>query len=318
METDSSKPVPAAIETPAAPAPKVPMWRKFNGMILFTAVLLVFFARQLVDLFFFALHSELYSHILLIPFITGYLIWIKKEKLTLDSRPDRRLAWLPLAAGAVTLAGYWIARRQGWSPARPDYLAVTTLAFLFFWLGGGFICLGANYLRKIAFPVAFMFFCAPFPQAMREGIETFFQHGSSLVAYLFLTATGMPVFLSGTHFQLPSMSLDVAPQCSGIHSSLVLVITSLLASYLFLKTPSRRLILVLAVIPLALLRNGFRVFVIAQLCVRIGPQMIDSPIHRQGGPVFFGLSLIPLFLLLVYLNKSESRKENAALVRPKE
>jgi exosortase/archaeosortase family protein len=97
-----------------------------------------------------------------------------------------------------------------------------------------------------------------------------------------------------------------------------LVITSLVASYLFLKTPSRRLLLVLVVIPLALLRNGFRVFVIAELCVRIGPQMIDSPIHHHGGPLFFLLSLVPLFLLLVYLVKSESRKVNAALARPKE
>ena len=69
--------------------------------------------------------------------------------------------------------------------------------------------------------------------------------------------------------------------------------------------------LVLVVIPLALLRNGFRIFVIAQLCVRIGPQMIDSPIHRHGGPVFFVLSLVPLFLLLVYLSKRELRKEQA-------
>jgi exosortase C (VPDSG-CTERM-specific) len=318
METDSSKPSPAAAPPGPSRAPAAPAWRRFQGMILFTAALLILFGWPLLSLASFAIHSELYSHIFLIPFISGYLIWIKKDKLALDPRPDRRMAWLPLAAGAMTLAGYWFATRQGWSPVRPDYLAVMTLSFLFFFLGGGFIFLGSNYLRKIAFPIAFMFFCVPFPQAVRDGIEAFFQHGSSVVAYVFLVVSGMPVFRTGTHFQLPSMSLDVAPQCSGIHSSLVLVITSLLASYLFLKTPSRRLILVLTVIPLALLRNGFRVFVIAQLCVRIGPQMIDSPIHRQGGPLFFVLSLIPLFLLLVYLIKSESRKENAALMRPKE
>ena len=193
-----------------------------------------------------------------------------------------------------------------------------TLSFLLFLLGGGFIFLGANYLRKIAFPVAMMFFCIPFPQAVREGIETFFQLGSTDVAYVFLTASGMPVYLTGTHFHMPGFSLNVAPECSGIHSSVVLVITSLLAGYLFLKSPWRRLLLVLVVVPLALLRNGFRVFVIAQLCVRIGPQMIDSPIHHKGGPVFFVLSLVPLFLLLVYLNKCESRRERSGLVRSKE
>jgi exosortase/archaeosortase family protein len=72
------------------------------------------------------------------------------------------------------------------------------------------------------------------------------------------------------------------------------------------------------VIPLGLLRNGFRVWVIGELCVRIGPQMIDSPIHHRGGPVFFVLSLVPLFLLLLYLSKCELRKEQAMTVRPKE
>jgi exosortase/archaeosortase family protein len=85
----------------------------------------------------------------------------------------------------------------------------------------------------------------------------------------------------------------------------VLFITSLVAGYLFLRSPWKRTILCLAVIPLALLRNGFRIFVIGQLCVQIGPDMINSPIHHRGGPLFFLLSLIPFFLFLIFLIKSE-------------
>src|ERR1019366_1721887 len=91
----------------------------------------------------------------------------------------------------------------------------------------------------------------------------------------------------------------------GIRSSLMLFIMSLLTGYLFLRKPWNRTMLALAVIPLALLRNGFRIFVIGQLCVRIGPDMINSPIHRHGGPLFFILALLPLFLLLLFLRKSE-------------
>ena len=82
--------------------------------------------------------------------------------------------------------------------------------------------------------------------------------------------------------------------------------TSLLAGYIFTRSFSLRAILLLVVIPLSILRNGFRIFVIGELCVHFGPHMIDSPIHRRGGPVFFLLALIPLFLLLFCVRKYET------------
>jgi exosortase/archaeosortase family protein len=90
------------------------------------------------------------------------------------------------------------------------------------------------------------------------------------------------------------------------------LLTSILAGNLFLKTPWRRFALVAFVIPLAILRNGFRILVIALLCVNVGPQMIHSVIHRRGGPLFFALSLIPLLLLLWWLRRSEIRIRSVA------
>ncbi|MGH8024261.1 MAG: exosortase/archaeosortase family protein, partial [Limisphaerales bacterium] len=77
------------------------------------------------------------------------------------------------------------------------------------------------------------------------------------------------------------------------------------AAWLFLASPWTRAALMLAIIPLALMRNGFRIYVIGRLCIAFGPQILDSAIHRHGGPLFFALSLIPLFLLLFILRKME-------------
>jgi exosortase C (VPDSG-CTERM-specific) len=145
----------------------------------------------------------------------------------------------------------------------------------------------------------------PFPTPVHIAIETFLQHGSAAVAYAFFQVSGMPVFMDNLYFQLPGFDMQVAPECSGIHSSLALLITSLAAGQLFLRSPWRRAALAAFVIPLALIRNGFRVFTIGQLCVRISPDMIESWIHRQGGPVFFALSLIPFSFVLYYLYRSE-------------
>ena len=99
----------------------------------------------------------------------------------------------------------------------------------------------------------------------------------------------------------------VAQECSGIRSSWVLFISSLIASHMFLRTRWRRLVLVAFVIPLGIIRNGFRIVVIGLLCVHVGPHMIDSIIHRRGGPFFFVLSLVPLTLLLWWLRSQEKR-----------
>jgi len=104
---------------------------------------------------------------------------------------------------------------------------------------------------------------------------------------------------------LPGIVIQVAQECSGIRSSWVLFITSVVASHLFLKSTWRRVALVAFVIPLGIVRNAFRILVIGLLCVHVGPHMADSAIHRQGGPFFFVLSLGPLYFFLWRLRHGE-------------
>jgi len=277
---------------------------QMRNFFLVTAVLALCFSKPLYDLIRFAAGDDLYSYIPLIPMISLYLVWPQKKKLLLPSEPARKLTACFLAGGLAVIAGYWFAIRSA-SLANEDYLALTIFAFLLFFTGACCLFFGKEMLRTIAFPIGLLIFMVPFPECVRHGIETFLQHGSAAIAAGLFKLSGMPVYQDGLMFRLPGFNLEVATECSGIRSSLVLFIISLLSGYLFLRKPWNRTILALAVIPLALLRNGFRVFVIGQLCVRVGPEMINSPIHRHGGPLFFILSLVLLFLLLIFLRKFE-------------
>src|SRR5262245_8094252 len=87
----------------------------------------------------------------------------------------------------------------------------------------------------------------------------------------------------------------------------ILVASSILAANLFLNKTWRRLALIAIIIPLGILRNGFRIFVIGLLCVHMGPEMIHSLIHRRGGPLFFVVSLVPLLLVLWLLRKGDQK-----------
>lgn len=247
----------------------------------------------------------MYSYILLVPFISLYLIRLKKQDMQLFPKPARGTATGFLTAGAVVLIAYWLVYRPRLKPMEDEYLAVMMISFLLFFLGICCLFFGQEILCVAAFPLCFLIFMVPIPAVAVHGIDSFLQYGSAQVAEGFFRLVGTPFFQSGLVFQLPDISLQIAPECSGIHSSLVLLITSLLASYLFLRTSWKRTVFIMAVVPLGILRNGFRVFTIGELCVHIGPQMINSPIHHKGGPIFFILSLIPLFLLLVVLQKSE-------------
>jgi exosortase/archaeosortase family protein len=118
----------------------------------------------------------------------------------------------------------------------------------------------------------------------------------------------IPNHRMGLAFQLPNVAIEVAPECSGIRSSLVLFITSLVAGYLLLESPWQRAALTLLVIPLGILRNAVRIVTIGWLCTHYGPDMIHSAIHHRGGPVFFAISLVPLLAMLVVFRLLGKRK----------
>ena len=118
-------------------------------------------------------------------------------------------------------------------------------------------------------------------------------------------ATGMPSIRDGLVFRLPGLTIEVAQECSGFRSTLVLFIVSVLAARMFLLTGWKRALLVLSIIPLGLARNAFRIWTLATLSIEVDPTIMDSALHHRGGPVFFLLSLIPLNLLLWGLYRSE-------------
>ena len=293
--------------------------RRNNGVISMTtpplkqlALLLTLlgccFWRPLSDLARFAAKEELYSHVFLVPFISGYLVWLRLPSLPKPSNRSGLTAGMFALLSLAPLAVLLGLRGTPVSLTRADTLCATTLSFLGFFLTAIVWTFGKEKTTALAFPLGFLLFMVPMPSVAMHGLELFLQHGSALVAAGAFRLASTPVLHEGLVFQLPGITIEVASECSGIRSSYVLLMTCLLAGHLFLRHPAHRLVLALAVIPLGIARNAFRVFVIALLCVYKGPHMIDSFIHRQGGPFFFLISLIPLFFLLFLLRHRENRR----------
>jgi exosortase C (VPDSG-CTERM-specific) len=277
------------------------------AMIVIGCALFLGFAFPLYRLVRFALQSSLYSYVLLVPFVSVYLFRLRSKQRAVSFDANRTAAAILIGLGTIALGCFGAATMSGIKLVEQDSLSLTTFSFVFMFAGTCALLLDKARFRSAAFSLGFLVFMVPLPVALEHVVEGFLQHGSAPPAFWLFKLAGTPVFRQDMVFQLPGMTLQIAPECSGIRSTLVLFITSLVAGYLFLRSPWRRTILCLAVIPLALLRNGFRVFVIGELCVHMGRHMIDSPIHHQGGPIFFALSLLPFSGLIFYLVKSDRR-----------
>ena len=280
--------------------------KRLIGWCIYLVILCGAFALYLRELVAFAAHSQVHSYILLIPLVTAYLIYIRWKHLSHELSSSWGYALLSAAAGtgALLASQYFVDLGQN------DHMTLIALSFFCFVIAGTFLFLGSKWARSAMFPLFFLAFMIPLPEAAVDLLENASKEASAEVANWLFLISGTPFLRNGTLFQLPGITITVAKECSGIRSSLVLVITSLLAANMFLHTTWRRALLVCAVIPLGLLRNGFRVLVISLLCVHIGPDMINSVVHRRGGPVFFALSLVPLFVMLWLFRQQELKRQD--------
>lgn len=271
-----------------------------RAAIICAGILTLIFVQPLCELVRYAAGNDLHSHILLIPFVSVYLLHIRRKALALPYVKAYGLTALVLLVGIAAVA---IDRVH--TQSLNSHLALAMFAYVSCGIAVALFCLGVRWVMSAAFPLGFLFFMVPLPDVVVHALETASQIASTEVADVFFRSTGMPFIRDGMVFQLPGIAIEVAQECSGIRSSWVLFMTGLVVSNLFLNSPWRRVVLALVVIPLGVLRNGFRIFVIGILCAEIGPHMIHSVIHRHGGPLFFVLSLVPLAAFAVWLRRNE-------------
>lgn len=275
--------------------------------LIFAALLALCFAGPFGNLVRFAFESNLFSYVLLVPFISGYLVWVRRKDVALTARGAYLLAAIAAAVGF----GLLMAARPGfsgvWIEASGNLLTIQMLSFSFLLWSGGFVFLGWQTMRALAFPALFLVFVAPIPLSIVGTLETVLQHASADWSYRLIELAGIPVYRSGINFHMPGIAFSVAQECSGIRSTLVLFLSSLVAGHLFLRTAWRRWVFASIVIPLGIARNAFRILVLAVLCARVDPSYIHSSIHRNGGPVFFVLSLVPFGIILFWLWRTERK-----------
>jgi exosortase len=280
----------------------------FGTLSLITVLV---FWKPLAALVEYSLSHESASHILLIPLITLYLLYTERDRIF-------RLTHFSLISGGVViligLGFYWLANPSWASAEGNDVLVATTLAFVVIWLGVFLLCYGSRAALAAAFPLLFLLLMVPLPEAVLAKSIYLLQQGSTEIAYLLFKVVQVPVYRQGFVLSLPSVSIEVAKECSGIRSSMALLITCLLAAHLFLRTRWKMTLFVLLALPLAIIKNGIRITTLTLLAIYVDPSFLSGNLHHDGGFVFFLLALAILAPILFLLQKSERTSRAAKAI----
>ncbi len=85
------------------------------------------------------------------------------------------------------------------------------------------------------------------------------QEGSAAVAELLFELSGAPVLREDLIFHLSGISIEVAKECSGIRSSMVLIILAVLVSHFSFRSFWKKAVFVAAGLLVMLIKNGVRI-----------------------------------------------------------
>lgn len=241
--------------------------------------------------------NNLYSYGFLIPPISLYLIWLRRETIQLlRPRPNCMGGGALLGAGFTML----ILGHAGSILTLQELSLPVTLSGLILSL------LGTQVLKSLAFPLAYLLFMIPAWEVLTDHLHLPFQLLSATIGLALLQSVGIPAFRDGVYIELPQITLEVAQVCSGVNYLIAVIAIGVPLAVLFLDGWRRRALLLGLSIVVATLSNGLRVALIGLLAYHgFLPGDIHGPFHVLQGILVSMIGYAALFAgLLLLSNRS--------------
>lgn len=233
-------------------------------------------------------HSEDDSFGLLLPLVSGYIIYLKWPEI-------RRRPWQPSWAGLVVLA-------FGLSIYIVGELAAElyTTRFSFVVVLTGLLCLAGGWklVRLLGFPLLLLVLMLPLPELITNKLTLPLQLISSQFATDILQLLGIPVLRQGNIIDLGTRQLQVVSACSGLRYILALLALGCIYCYFYQRRTWKVTVLLAALVPMAILANSLRVTSMAFF-----PSLLKGFWHGFSGWLIFLFCLAALAMLDWVLNK---------------
>jgi len=218
-----------------------------------------------------------YSHGFLIPFISAYILWTNREKIsTIRIKPDN-FGLLVLFIGlflyilGVTGAEFFTMR----------FSMIPVI------LGMVYYLCGREMVKSVLLPVGFLVCMIPIPAIVFNIVAFPLKLLAANIATNVIQFLNIPVVRDGNIIHLTDLSLEVADACSGIRSLMSMIALGVAYTYIFQKGLLKRVILVLCIVPITIIANVARVTGTGILSHYMGPAAAQGFFHEFAGIVVF-------------------------------
>jgi exosortase len=279
----------------------VKRWAWFGGWVLLSSLCFVYHLTILVRS---SLSSGDTSYVILIPFISAWLLFVERHKIFLNLSIDKRLGGSFLFLAISTAVASFLL-----GGVSPDGLRLSgyILSLVLFWVAGFTLLFGRNASKAACFPLVFLLLMVPLPSFLLDRIIYLLQAGSAWITEALFDLLRVPALREGFVFHLARVDIEVAKECSGIHSSIALLILALLATHFTLKSFWKKALFLACGLFMMILKNGVRIATLTLLTMYVDPGFLYGRLHQQGGIVFFLIGLLLLLPVLLFLQKSEAK-----------
>lgn len=221
--------------------------------------------------------SEEYGYGYMIPVITLFLIWQRKDRLELMPFTGSWLGVAVLAVGIlITLVGQLSA-----------IYTITQYGFVIAVIGAFYAVMGWTAFKVVVVPLLLLFLMVPLPAFVFNNLSSQLQLISSQIGVAVIRLFDISVHLEGNVIDLGTYQLQVVEACSGLRYLFPLIALSIIASYFYQATVWKRVIVILSSMPITVLMNSFRIGAIGVLVDNYGIEQAEGFLHDFEGWIIF-------------------------------
>jgi len=221
--------------------------------------------------------KEEYGYAYLIPGITLFMIWQKRETL---ERLRFDGSWVGLI---LVLVGLGLSLLGDLS----TLYIVVQYAFLVVLAGLALTFMGWQGFREAWVALLLLAFMIPLPDFLYQSVSAQSQLISSQLGVAIIRLFGISVLLEGNVIDLGSYKLQVVEACSGLRYLFPLMALGFIAAYFFKGALWKRAIIFLSTIPITILMNSLRIGVIGVMVEHWGRAAAEGFLHDFEGWVIF-------------------------------